>query len=113
MNKSHAYKKIKNNAVRLVMKKSERDHITLLLKELHWLPVKYRIQYKIATLAFRHFDGILPPYLSFLSSPTNHHAPSVLQQKDCSKFQAKISKLLESIRSGTLLRLSETHCQPT
>ena len=34
------------------------------MKELHWLPVKYRIQYKLATLAFRHFDSTLPPYLS-------------------------------------------------
>ena len=25
---------------------------------------KYRIKYKLATLAFRHFDGTLPPYLS-------------------------------------------------
>ena len=45
-------------------KKSKRDHVTSLLKELHWVPVKYRIQYKLVTLAFRHFDGTLPPYLS-------------------------------------------------
>ena len=38
--------------------------VTPLLKELHWLPVKYCIQYKLTTLAFRHFDGTLPPYLS-------------------------------------------------
>ncbi len=56
--------KIQNNAARLILKKSKRDHVTPLLKELHWLPVKYRIQYKLATLAFRHFDGTLPPYLS-------------------------------------------------
>ena len=43
--------KIQNNAARLVLKKSNRDHVTPLLKELHWLPVKYRIQYKLATLA--------------------------------------------------------------
>ena len=45
-------------------KKSKCDHVTPLLKELCWLPVKYCIQYKLATLAFRHFDGTLPPYLS-------------------------------------------------
>ena len=43
---------------------SKRDHVTPLLKELHWLPVKYRIQYKLATLGFHHFDGTLPPNLS-------------------------------------------------
>ena len=56
--------KIQNNATQLILKKSNCDHVTLLLKELHWLPVKYCIQYKLATLAFRHFDGTLPPYLS-------------------------------------------------
>ena len=55
--------KIQNNAARLILKKLKRDHVTPLLKELHWLPVKYRIQYKLATLAFRHFDGTLLPYL--------------------------------------------------
>ena len=56
--------KIQNNAARLILKKSKLDHVTPLLKELHWLPVKYRIKYKLATLAFRPFDGTLPPYLS-------------------------------------------------
>ena len=56
--------RVQNNAARLVMKKRKRDHVTSLLKELHWLPVKFRCQYKIATLAYRHFKGSLPPYLS-------------------------------------------------
>ena len=34
------------------------------MKELHWLPVKYHIQYKLMMLAFRHFNSTLPPYLS-------------------------------------------------
>ena len=32
---------VQNNAARLVLKKRRRDHVTLLLKELHWLPVKF------------------------------------------------------------------------
>ena len=34
------------------------------LKQLHWLPIQTRIDCKLATLAFRHFDGSLPQYLS-------------------------------------------------
>ena len=56
--------RVQNNAARLVMKKRRRDHVTPLLKELHWLPVKFRCQYKVANLAYRHFEGSLPPYLS-------------------------------------------------
>ena len=29
-----------------------------------WLPVIFRCEYKIVTLAYRHFDGTLPSYLS-------------------------------------------------
>ena len=56
--------RIQNSAARLVLCKKKRDHVTPLLRELHWLPVTYRIKFKIATLAYRHFDGSLPPYLS-------------------------------------------------
>ena len=51
---------------RLVLGKRKRDHVTPLLKELHWLPVRARIQYKVAVLAFRHFDRSLAPCLSNL-----------------------------------------------
>ena len=56
--------RIQNNAARLVLQKSKRQHVTPLLKQLHWLPIQTHIDYKLATLAFRHFDGSLPQYLS-------------------------------------------------
>ena len=55
---------IQNNAAHLVMKKRKPDHAKPLLKELHWLPVKFCCQYKTATLAYRQFEGSLPLYLS-------------------------------------------------
>ena len=56
--------RIQNNVARLVLQKSKRQHVTLLLKQLHWLPIQTRINYKLATLVFRHSDGSLPQYLS-------------------------------------------------
>ena len=56
--------RVQNSAARLIKRKRKRDHITPVLMELHWLPVHARINYKIATLAFRHFDKSLPQYLS-------------------------------------------------
>ena len=58
--------KVQNNAARLVLRKRKSDHVTPLLEKLHWLPVEARIHYKIATLAFRHFENSLPSYLSEL-----------------------------------------------
>ena len=47
-----------------MIKKSKRDRMTPLLNELYWLPVKFRIEYKIATYVYRHFDNTRPSYLS-------------------------------------------------
>ena len=54
--------RVQNNAAQLVLKKRKRDHVTPLLNELYWPPVKFRCEYKIATFAFRHFDSALPSY---------------------------------------------------
>ena len=56
--------RVQNAAARLVLNRRKHDHATPMLKELHWLPVRARCQYKIATLAYRHFDGTLAPSLS-------------------------------------------------
>ena len=56
--------RVQNAAARLILGKKKRDHITPLLRKLHWLPVKARCQYKIATLAFHFFDGSLAPSLA-------------------------------------------------
>ena len=56
--------KIQNHAAKVLLRKSKHEHVTPLLKKLHWLPVKERILFKIATFAFRFFDGTPPPYLS-------------------------------------------------
>ena len=38
--------------------------ITPVIYELHLLLLEFQIQYKLAVLAFRHFEGTLPTYLS-------------------------------------------------
>jgi hypothetical protein len=39
--------RVQNAAARLLTSTRKYDHITPVLRELHWLPVKYRIQFKI------------------------------------------------------------------
>jgi hypothetical protein len=65
--------KIQNSAARLVLKARKRDHVTPLLRELHWLPVQQRINYKLSTLCFSFFSGTSPSYISDLLKP---YAPS-------------------------------------
>ena len=71
--------KIQNNATQLILKKSKHDHVILLLKELHWLPVKYLFSVTLTAL-FRHTHLLLSAHI-------NHCTPFVLRQKDCSKFK--------------------------
>ena len=40
------------------------DHITPVLHDLHWLPVKYRIGIKILLISFKAKNNLAPPYLS-------------------------------------------------
>ena len=58
-----------NNAARIVSLRRKYDHITPVLKYLHWLPVEYRMNYKILLLAYKAQHGMAPPYLSSLLSP--------------------------------------------
>ena len=43
-------------------------HITPLCAELHWLPVRSRIHYKILLITFKILHGLSPKYLSDLIS---------------------------------------------
>ena len=43
-----------------------REHITPTLKRLHWLPVKHRIDYKIAAVTFKVRQTGEPAYLNSL-----------------------------------------------
>jgi hypothetical protein len=49
------------------------DHITPALRKLHWLPIKQRILFKIATLTFKTLHHHQPVYLYNLLT---HHIPS-------------------------------------
>jgi len=53
-----------NAAARLVYSSRRYDHVTLLLRELHWLRMSRRIDYKLAVLVYRCLNGLAPSYLA-------------------------------------------------
>ena len=55
--------RVQNSAARLVYMVPKFVHISPFLKELHWLPVKYRIEFKILILTFQAIHGLAPEYL--------------------------------------------------
>ena len=58
---------VQNSAAHIIVTKTApREHITPVLKELHWLPVDRRIEYKILLYAYKALNGLAPEYLSSL-----------------------------------------------
>jgi len=53
-----------NAAARLVCSARKYEHITPLPRDLHWLPVRERIEFKLAVLVFRCLHGTTLPYLA-------------------------------------------------
>lgn len=55
--------KLQNQAARLLTNSRRRNHITPILKQLHWLPVEHRIRFKILTHAHKSVNQTGPAYL--------------------------------------------------
>ena len=54
---------IQNIAARITLNRSKYCSATQCLKELQWLPVKHRIQYKVLVLVYKRVRGEAPDYL--------------------------------------------------
>jgi hypothetical protein len=55
---------IQNAAARLATGTRRSEHIQPALHHLHWLPVRKRVDFKLATLVYQALHGLLPSYLS-------------------------------------------------
>ena len=55
--------RIQNSAARSLTGARRRDHITPVLRDLHWLPISCRIQYKLLMLVHKALHGTGPEYL--------------------------------------------------
>ena len=56
--------RVQNSLARVVAGTRRRDHITPVLAQLHWLPVKARVIFKIATMVFKIRRTHQPSYLA-------------------------------------------------
>ena len=60
----HRLQLVQNAAARLLTGKRKRDHISPILASLHWLPVSFRIDFKILMFVFKVRNGLAPQYLT-------------------------------------------------
>ena len=60
---------IQNSAARLILGLSKFEQITPALQQLHWLPNRYRIQFKIMTIVYKAVHNAAPEYICDLIEP--------------------------------------------
>ena len=58
--------KVQNTAARMILNKHQSYSASECLKQLHWLPIKSRIIYKVLTIVFKCRHGMAPKYLQDL-----------------------------------------------
>ena len=54
--------RLQNTTARIVTLSNRRSHITPVLKSLHWLPMQFRIVFKLLLLVFHCLQGSAPEY---------------------------------------------------
>ena len=92
-------------AARLIYRHRKFDHVSPLLKELHWLRVPERITFRLAVLAYRCQHNMAPHYLT----AQLHQASSVgyWQLEPCSMFLAPNTWPSVAVRSVQLQLMFE------
>ena len=86
--------RILNAAARLIYHCPRISHITPILIALHWLPIKCRVEFKIALLVYKALNSMVPIHVSELLMP----------KPTCNCWR------LRSDDQG-LLRISKTNCK--
>ena len=87
---------VQNCAARLVSRTRSSEHITTELRQLHWLPIKQLIAYKILLLTYKATNGMDPKYMvdplerftpkSQLRSSSNNINLLVIQKSNLKSF---------------------------
>jgi len=80
--------RVPNAAARLVTGSKTTEHITPTLRNLHWLPVEQRMNFKTALLVYKALNRMSPSYLKELIVP---YTPGC-RLRSCNKGLLKIPK---------------------
>ncbi len=79
---------VQNSAARLLTRTRKWEHITPVLASLHWLPVRYRIDFKVLIFVYQSIHKYAPTYLSDLISI---HQPSRML-RSANQIQLKVPR---------------------
>lgn len=75
---------VQNAAARVLTNTKKYEHITPVLKSLHWLPIDFRIHFKVLLLVYKALHGLAPVYITDLL--TNYVPVRALRSSDSLKL---------------------------
>src|SRR5688572_1793491 len=61
--------RVQNSLARAITNTSKYEHITPVLKSLHWLPVQQRIRFKLGLIVYKTLNSGQPEYLKSVLIP--------------------------------------------
>ena len=96
--------RVQNTLARVVSGTRRRDHIKPVLRELHWLPVAQRIDYKVALITHKVLNTGQPEYLKSL---VTEYKPSRQLRSENKRQLVKPTGLLTAIGHRSFTRASE------
>ena len=90
----HRLQSIQNSAARIVTNLCKYTRITPILRKLHWLPIQFRSEFKLATLVYKFIHIGFPKYFSPHTTLLPHYycSQSVANFLNVPKFQPTIHK---------------------
>ena len=101
--------KIQNRAARLIFQVSRFEHTSRLIRELHWLPIKERIVYKILLLVYKSLNELAPSYLSNMLS---YATPAPSEDMMCLRSHTDTTRLTCNRTRTTFGDNSFINCAP-
>ena len=88
--------RVQNAAARLIFEQPKFCHITPVLSQLHWLPIKNGIEFKILLMTFKAIPGMTPDYICKLISRRKSTGNS-LRSSTKVILEVASSKILQTI----------------
>ena len=86
---------VQNIAAKLLLNLGKRDSPWLAMYKLHWLPIRFRLDYKLALLIFKCYKGEAPKYLCDLlgiNERTGISRSLRLYQEDAISYRIPLTK---------------------
>ena len=90
---------VQNDAALILIRRKCFEHISPVLASLHWLPIKFCIDFKVLLITFKDLNGLAPLYfkdLPILRTSSTHiflHKHFVPKMQDFSSFQEWVNVL--------------------